>query len=103
MWFHEFASRLRKSGHRKNAVFFQNGPPHFQTVFSTTCGTLKKYLSGSAHFGILVKLKWGPGPCEDQGAHFGQAGVLSVPVVLFVFVVLSVSVEGAMERRMSVY
>ena len=54
-------------------------------------------LSQGAHFRVLVKLKWAPGPAEDQEEHMSGREVLSVSVVL------TLSVESATECQMTCY
>ena len=44
-------------------AFFQNGHPHFWTVFSTTCGTLEKILSPGAQLRIFGELNGPRGLC----------------------------------------
>ena len=86
MCFHECASYSRKHAHFKNARFFNMGLPHFWTVFSTICGTLKKSSEPRVPFQGFVEVTNGPqGTLKDQGGeergewrHFGKARVVYV-------------------------
>ena len=95
MRFEDSACCQRKSARCKNAFIFQNGPPHFYTLFSTTCGTLKKLGVGPI-FGFLRSESGLLALFRIREAHFERVGVLSVSVVL------PVSVESAMECQIRV-
>ena len=99
------ASYPKKMTHRKKCVFFRNfEPPHFCTVFSTICGTVVEKSDEARElvfrvFGTsfpILRLRgaeiFGTAMC-DRTAGFYH--------VLSVFVVLSVSVESAMECQMT--
>ena len=94
--FEEFASCPRKVVHRKNASIFQNGHPHCYTVASTICGTVVKQNGPRDPFSVFWEVEVGLEHIEDWGAHFVRESVLSVSVML------SVSLESAMQYRMRV-
>ena len=97
MCFEEFACHHRKVALRTNASIFQNWTLHLLCLFSAICGMFKETkLASGPIFGFFQKWKcvrrhfWGHG-AGGGGGNLGVLGVLRVSVML------SVSVESAME------